>query len=225
MCVCVQRTAGTWTSWTTSWSVCQNSPVTTLWGRWPPCRTPVTSTMAPVSSRGAWRKRSGVRNPQLNCCEEPLTLVFFYCVSVLSLTATATTLPSLVWPRKSRCLNTAQWSRTQWTSTTLSTKWPAIPKSGRFEHRWSGKKAHFLRWTNFETIMKIIIVVVDIFKYYWHQYLGWFSHIYASSTVFPLIKYLECNCCCFKKKLVKVETRQPHWNLFTMSRSICFFLW
>lgn len=72
--------------------------------------------------------------------------------------------------------------------------------------------------------MKIIIVVVDIFKYYWHQYLGWFSHIYAFSTVFPLIKYLECNCCCFKKKLVKVETRQPHWNLFTMSRSICFFL-
>lgn len=69
----------------------------------------------------------------------------FYCVSVLNLTATATTLPSLVWPRKSRCLNTAQWSRTQWTSTTLSTKWPAIPKSGRFEHRWSEKKQHFFK--------------------------------------------------------------------------------
>lgn len=156
MCVCVQRTAGTWTSWTTSWSVCQNSLVTTLWGRWPPCHTPVTSTMAPVSSRGAWRKRSGIPNYQLNCCEEPLTLFFFffYCVSVLSLTATATTLPSLVWPRKSRCLNTAQWSRTQWTSTTLSTKWPAIPKSGRSEHRWSEKKSTFFKmnklWNNNE---------------------------------------------------------------------------
>lgn len=71
--------------------------------------------------------------------------------------------------------------------------------------------------------MKIIIVVVDIFKYYWHQYLRWFSHIYAFSTVFPLIKYLECNCCCFKKKLVKVETRQPHWNLFYYESFNLFF--
>lgn len=53
------------------------------------------------------------------------------CVSVLSLTVTVTTLPSLVWPRRSRCLSMAQWSRTQWTSTTLLMKWPAIPKSGR----------------------------------------------------------------------------------------------
>lgn len=55
---CVQRTAATWTSWTTSWSACQNSPVTTRWGRWPPCRTPATCTTAPASCPGAPRKRS-----------------------------------------------------------------------------------------------------------------------------------------------------------------------
>lgn len=60
---------------------------------------------------------------------DPLTVLT--SVSVLSLTVTVTTSPSLVWPRRSRCLSTAQWSRMQWTFTTLLMKWPAIPKSGK----------------------------------------------------------------------------------------------
>lgn len=44
--------AGTWISWMISWSVCQSSLAITLCGRWPPCHTPVTSIMAPVSCLG-----------------------------------------------------------------------------------------------------------------------------------------------------------------------------
>lgn len=58
VCVCcVQRKAGTWTSWMILWSVCLSLPVTTLCGRSPPSRTPVTSITAPVLSPGTQRKR------------------------------------------------------------------------------------------------------------------------------------------------------------------------
>lgn len=166
VCVCcVQRKAGTWTSWMILWSVCLSLPVTTLCGRSPPSRTPVTSITAPVLSPGTQRKRLNLHIDLwrltlwlLTFCMKPagfmmscvtihcnklrlrnisisiisiLPRAILPCVSVLSLTVTVTTLPSLVWPRRSRCLSTAQWSRTQWTSTTLLMKWPAIPKSGR----------------------------------------------------------------------------------------------
>lgn len=53
------------------------------------------------------------------------------CSVASSSTVTVTTSPLLVWPRRSRCLSTAQWSRMQLISTTPLTRWPAIPKSGR----------------------------------------------------------------------------------------------
>lgn len=53
--------AGTWISWMISWSVCQSSLAITLCGRWPPCHTPVTSIMAPVSCLGIKKETFDLR--------------------------------------------------------------------------------------------------------------------------------------------------------------------
>lgn len=54
-----------------------------------------------------------------------------FCFSVLSLTETVTTLPSLEWQRRLKSMSMVQSFRMQWIFTTLRMKWPVIPKSGR----------------------------------------------------------------------------------------------
>lgn len=64
----------------------------------------------------------GVHYRVLNLC---------FCFSVLSLTETVTTLPSLEWQRRLKSMSMVQSFRMQWIFTTLRMKWPVIPKSGR----------------------------------------------------------------------------------------------
>lgn len=146
-CVCcAQRKVGTWTSWTILWSVWLNLPATILYALLPLSHMPATSIMAPVLFRGKTIKSYPLlilsNRLILQCFAtmssllfHPWFFIYFYffmvCVAVLSLTVTVTILPLLVWPRRSRCLSMARWSRMQLTSTTLLMKWPAIPKSGR----------------------------------------------------------------------------------------------
>lgn len=102
---------------------------------------PATSIMAPVLFQGKSIKSYPLlilsNRLFLQCFAMMSSLLFhpcfffMVCVAVLSLTVTVTILPLLVWPRRSRCLSMAQWSRMQLTSTIPLMKWPAIPKSGR----------------------------------------------------------------------------------------------